>query len=561
MAGAAGIDGSFDLALVGGGALGCALAWEAATRGARVVLLEQDDFGSGASANSLKIVHGGLRYLQKLDIRRARASAAERSTLLRIAPHLVQPLECMLPTRRSLLRGRMAMAGGLAVNAMVSFDRNRGLRPDRRLAAGGLVSRETLAAAAPGLNLEGVTGGARWFDAQMIDSERLPLGFALGAESRGALLLNHHRVTAIASSQGKVTGVVADDLLAGVSVEIPASVVADCRCAWAGPGDVPPGPATAPPFIKAVNIVLPATGLKCALGFPMRDEQGAVIPGRMLFATPWQDTTIVGTWYSEDPRGPAARLDTEELAMMLRSINASFGSWRFGLEEVRAVHVGCLPAARELPSHDAEPMPMDKPMCEPATATGGPEGLWHLQTEKWTTVRRLAEACVDRMAAEKALDAGPSSTRTLPLPGGAEDELLAARAALRESGLAPGVAQRIEAAYGGRAVEVLKLAASMAGGSEFVADTDVLAAELRYGIEREHARSLGDLMRRTGIGSAGSPSRETLLGIARWAAETLGWDQAEQERQVEEVMHWPRFPVVRASTGEGKRVENPPIPA
>ena len=100
----------YDLAVVGGGSLGCALAWEAASRGVRVVLLEQDDFGAAASANSLKIVHGGLRYLQKMDLKRARASAAERSVFLRIAPHLVRPLPCVLPTRRNLLRGRRAMA-------------------------------------------------------------------------------------------------------------------------------------------------------------------------------------------------------------------------------------------------------------------------------------------------------------------------------------------------------------------------------------------------------------------------------------------------------------------
>ena len=532
----------FDLAVVGGGSLGCAVAWEAATRGLRVVLLEQDDFGSGASANSLKIVHGGLRYLQKMDLARARASAFERSVFLRIAPHMVRPLACVLPTRRSLLRGRLAMAGGLAVNALVTFDRNRGLASDRRLPAGGLVGLATLADVAPGLNLEGATAGARWFDAQMADSERLPLAFALGAEAHGAVLLNHHRVTEFATREGHITGVVAEDQLTGASVEISAAVVADCRCAWGHPGASLPVFATAPPFIKAVNIILPGTGLKCALGFPMRDARGEVIPGRMLFATPWNGVTIVGTWYSQDARGPGAGLAAAELAAMLDSVNASYGGWRFQPADVRAAHVGFLPAIPASLAGEGEPVPMDKPMCEPATAAGGPPGLWYLQTEKWTTVRRLAQHYIDRLAAAGTLRAKASGTASLPLPGGEQHALAAARRMLAEAGLAPDVAQRLEMAYGGRAPEVLELAAkSPDGGATIAGSGGVLAAEVGYAIQREHARTLGDLMRRTGIGGAGRPAPETLASVARLAAGPLAWDQAEQQRQIDQVLRWPQF--------------------
>ncbi|MFU8858680.1 MAG: FAD-dependent oxidoreductase [Deferrisomatales bacterium] len=538
------LTGGFDLAVVGAGALGCALAWEAATRGVRVVLLEQDDFGSGASANSLKIVHGGLRYLQKLDLKRARASAAERSVFLRIAPHLVQPLPCILPTRSTLLRGRLAMAGGIAVNALVTADRNRGLRPDRRLPAGGLMSLTSLADAAPGLNLEGATAGARWFDAQMLDSERLPLAFALGAEAHGAVLLNHHRVTAFSADKGRIAGIVAENLLDGGSLEIPASAVADCRCAWAGADAAPPGSPAAPPFIKAVNVILPETGLQCALGFPMRDAQGRILPGRMLFATPWNGATIVGTWYSRDPRGPGAGVAVPELESILRSVNDSYGAWRFRAEDVRALHVGFLPALAASVTGDAEPVPMDKPLCEPARAFGGPAGLWHLQTEKWTTVRRLAEGFVDRLSAEGAVRAGPSRTTRLPLPGGAPAGLSAARAALRQAGLAPGAARRMEAAYGGGAADVLELARSLPGGTETVPGSGgVWAAELVHAVQTEHARTLGDVLRRTGIGSAGRPSRETLECAARSVAGLMGWGEEMQRRQVAEVLQWPQYRV------------------
>jgi glycerol-3-phosphate dehydrogenase len=527
---------SYDLAVVGGGSLGCAVAWEAASRGVRVVLLEQDDFGAAASANSLKIVHGGLRYLQKMDLKRARASAAERSVFLRIAPHLVRPLGCVLPTRRSLLRGRLAMAAGLTLNAAVTFDRNRGLGAERRLPAGGLVSRSTLAALAPGLNLEGVTAGAQWFDAQMVDSERLTLAFALGAESFGATLLNHHRVTGFMTGQGRANGVAAEDTLSGQSKIIDARLVADCRCAWSRPGSSPPGPETAPPFIKAVNVILPRTELECALGFPMRDEQGEVIPGRMLFATPWNGVTLVGTWYSSDARGPGAGLAAAELEAMLQSINWSYGGWKFHAEDIRGLHIGFLPALPESVSGDQEPVPMDKPRCDPASLTGGPDGLWYLQTEKWTTVRRLAQHFVDRLAGEGAVQAQGSRTTVLPLPGGDAGELSSARAELVRADLAASTAKRLEAFYGGRAGEVLASAA----GTESVPGTDgVTAGEITFGIEHEHARTLGDVLRRTGVGSNGRPPRGALRIMAGIAAVPLGWDAAEQARQVEDVLRWP----------------------
>ena len=530
----------FDLAVVGGGALGCALAWEAASRGVRTVLLEQDDFGAAASANSLKIVHGGLRYLQKMDLKRARASAAERSIFLRIAPHLVRPLACVLPTRRSLLRGRLAMAGGLGLNALVTFDRNRGLGPDRRLPAGGLVSKRKLAELAPGLDLEGATAGAQWFDAQMVDSERLTLAFALGAEERGATLLNHHRVTAFAEERGRITGVVAEDTLSGQHKEIRARLVADCRCAWSQPTSEPGGPAAAPPFIKAVNVILPPAGLQCALGFPMRDEGGTVIPGRMLFATPWNGVTIVGTWYSTDSRGPGAGLEPAEIESMLRSINRSYGGWSFAPGDVRSLHIGFLPATPESVAEGLEPVPMDKPRCDPAADTGGPDGLWYLQTEKWTTVRRLAQHFVDRVAHQGLVQAGSSQTNRLSLPGGDRAGLASARAALDQAGLSPEASARIEAFYGSRAPEVLALAA----GSEPVpGTTGVTAGELTWIIEREHARTLGDLLRRTGIGSAGRPALATVEAIAAMAAAPLGWDAAAQADEVSTVLRWPTYRV------------------
>ena len=177
-----------DLLVVGGGIHGVAVAWDAAQRGLAVALVESHDFGSGVSWNSLKTIHGGLRYLQKADLIRLRESVHERSALLRIAPALVKPLGFLVPTYGHGAKGREAMALGLVLNDLLSADRNRGLPPERRIPRSRVLSsRETLDLV-PGLAAEGLNGGALWYDAQVESSERLTVGFAHAAADAGALL-------------------------------------------------------------------------------------------------------------------------------------------------------------------------------------------------------------------------------------------------------------------------------------------------------------------------------------------------------------------------------------
>src|SRR5204862_2551514 len=115
---------TFDVAVAGGGIYGLIVACDAAQRGLSVALVERDDFGSGASFNHLRTIHGGLRYLQSMDLRRSRESMRERRTIARIAPHLVQPLPFALPLYRSLLRGKLAMRAGLMLDRTIAWDRN-----------------------------------------------------------------------------------------------------------------------------------------------------------------------------------------------------------------------------------------------------------------------------------------------------------------------------------------------------------------------------------------------------------------------------------------------------
>jgi len=313
---------TFDLAVVGGGAYGAALAYEAATRGLKTFLAEKGDFGSGTSANSLKIVHGGLRYLQNLDISRARSSTHERSTLLRIAPDLVSPLQCMMPTGWERGKGRFVLGAGLVLNAAVTFDRNRALPASQRLPGGGILSRSEVASLAQGLHMGDVSGGASWFDAIMTDSERLCLALVLSARDAGASVHNYLSVERLLDSGGAATGVAVRDQMSGREYEIQARAVVSCQGPWAHGSDSGPfGQIGSAGLLKAVNLILPNANLGCAVGFPPRDNAGRPQGDRLLFAVPWHGLTMVGTWYF--PAGDQERLSLlpDELESMLCCLN------------------------------------------------------------------------------------------------------------------------------------------------------------------------------------------------------------------------------------------------
>src|SRR6478735_7845314 len=182
---------TFDVLVVGGGVYGLTIAYDAAQRGLSVALIEREDFGSGASFNHLRTIHGGLRYLQTLDVRRARESIAERRTLARIAPHAVRPLPYALPLYRSVTRGRLAMRTGLLLDRLVGVRRNYNVPPFLKLPPGRVVSRREAIERFPGLRRQGLTGAGVWYDYVTPESDRLTFTWAISAIEHGAVLANH----------------------------------------------------------------------------------------------------------------------------------------------------------------------------------------------------------------------------------------------------------------------------------------------------------------------------------------------------------------------------------
>lgn len=492
-------ESSLDLVVVGGGAMGCALAWEAASRGLRIALFEQADFGNAVSANSLRIVHGGLRYLQKLDIGRARYSAGERSALLRIAPNLVRPLKCSVLTLPSLMRSRPVFAAGLLANALVTWDRNRGLDADRRLPSGGLSSLADYMAAADGIISDGATGAAYWYDGVLLDPWRLCLAFALSAEARGAHVRNHTVVERVETvDPSRSARVFVRDLLSDEAVELTASSVADCRSlAGASLFD----PATIAPaadnMVVAVNVLLATQRVAHAVGFPGRDRDGQVVPGRLYFATPQSHGTALGTWYfGADSVSRDGSLEPRLIEHILAEINAAT-VWSLTARDIASVQIGRLPAKPA--SQLSEPEPAERPSVQ-RDPQAGAASVWQVQTEKWTTVRGVAESALDAIAEDAGLDATPSQTKITPLYGNETRDSDALRTELDHvlpAGCPVAVRQRIAARHGSNAPSIARrIAADPAMAETLPEASDLCLAEVDYAIAHERPRTLEDLMQR-----------------------------------------------------------------
>ncbi len=199
----------FDLLVIGGGIYGAFVAWDAALRGLSVAMIEKGDFGHATSSNTLRVIHGGLRYLQYGNIPRMRRSIAERTAFMRIAPHLVHPLPFLIPTYGHWRESKALLSLALSLNELIGFDRNRLADPQKHLPRGRVISRDECRRLIPGVSDRGLTGGLMYYDCQMYDSERLILAVARSAAQAGAALANYVEATKFLRNGARVDGITA----------------------------------------------------------------------------------------------------------------------------------------------------------------------------------------------------------------------------------------------------------------------------------------------------------------------------------------------------------------
>lgn len=506
-------DREHDVLVVGGGVLGAMVARDAAIRGLDVALVEQGDFASATSSNSLKIVHGGLRYLQSLDLRRARESILERSAWLRIAPHLVEPLPVIVGTRKRLTRGRPVLKAGMWLADALGWDRNRGLPDDRRLARGRLLSREECIQRVPELDDPDLTGAACFDDAYMYSSERLVLEAVEDAARRGAAVANYARFAgALRERDGSLIGGRISDVLGGGELEVRARMVvnaaggATARVAEMLTGAPRP---EVPDYSLAVNLVLDDASHDVAFGLPTAPEDGE---RRQLFVVPWRGRTLVGTGhYILHGRGrEGARPDASEVETFVQrfreEVSAAFGDRGVGPDDVLRYHAGLLPVAPG-DGPDALGRLLSRRQVLDHAEEDTPSAVTGISV-KYTTSRLLAEELVDLVVRRLDVRAPDCSTAETPLPGAPSGSTRSLRDRAHESlgGRLDGRAiDHLVRTYGARLDRVVAHAKWMDDWDQAVTEgCPVIRGQLAHGAAEEMGQRPEDLLcRRTEVGALG----------------------------------------------------------
>ena len=513
---------TFDLLVVGGGATGCGIALDAASRGLSVALAEQGDFSSGTSGSSTKLIHGGVRYLEaallnldRVQFNLVRDALHERGVLLKIAPHLCRRLTLVTPLYR-LFEVPYVYAG------LKLYDLLAG-----RMGIGGceFLGRSEMLSRFPMIRGKGLKGGVLYYDGQFNDA-RMNLALALTAIEQGAAVVNHLEVVELVRRGGRVAGARVRERFSGKSWEIRARCVVNA----CGPSadrlrqlDDP----KAEPLLQlssGIHIVLP--------GHFAPADTGITIPktedGRVLFILPWLGGCLVGT--TDEPASSCDRplVSGEDVDYLLRHLERYFD---LGLErtDIRASWAGLRPLVRDASSADTAKLARDH------VISCSPSGLITIVGGKWTTYRKMSLDTVDYAVRVAGLT--PKSgcrTERITLAGGAGFEPEAAPALASEYGLSLESAWHLHRSYGDRAPQVADLCRGVFH-DPLVPGHPYRKGELLYAVRQEMAlRAYDFLARRIPLALLDNQvARDAAPFVLETMAGELCWDEARvaQERQ------------------------------
>ncbi len=478
----------FDLLVIGGGITGCGIALDAALRGMTVALIEKNDFASGTSSRSTKLIHGGLRYLKQFEIKLVHDVGSERAVVHRNARHIVIPEKMLLPIVEEGSLGSFSTSIGLWV-----YDVLAGVKKDERRKM--LDKHETLKAE-PLLRSEGLHGGGLYFEYRTDDS-RLVIELAKGAHAKGATLLNYTESRSfIYNDKKQIVGANVFDKITNETFEIRAKAVVNACGPWVDllrkEDNSLKGKRLQ--LTKGVHLVFPyeKLPLQQAAYFDVGD-------GRMIFAIPRNNITYVGTTdtvYNQDLNSP--HCTKEDATYLLSAINKMFPTVSLNMGDIVSTWAGLRPLIFEEGKSASELSRKDEILASPS-------GLLSIAGGKLTGYRLMAEKIVDLVAKQSGKKYNGCRTKSYRLSGGEfHDEQAFEKA--HEKLIAEGGQQNIPAAkinewfyrYGTNTGQIMVQVKAL---RTKIADDEKLfeAAELMYSVQNEMVYHLNDfLIRRTG---------------------------------------------------------------
>jgi len=513
---------AFDVLVIGGGITGCAIARDAALRGLSVALVEKNDFASGTSSRSSRLIHGGVRYLEHGHVHLVFESSAERHRLLRLAPHLVRPLAFTWPVYSGARIPRWKLGAGLLLYDALALFRN--VERHKRLSRSAVLARE------PRLRTDGLVGGARYFDAAT-DDARLTLANAIGAADAGATVVNHASITTLLKADGMIVGATVRDELQKTLIDVRAKAVVNATGPWSDAIRSLDSPSSgeyshATRGSKGAHIAVPREriGNNDALTLLSPTDQ------RVLFILPAEQYAIIGTTDTYSPASPdTVRATNDDVRYLLDSANAFFPGAELREGDVVSAWAGIrplLPTASETPGS----------VTREHAVTTSESGLVTISGGKLTTYRVMAHdvvaAVLHRLGKEDAED----RTSTLALPGGDFASLPELLAKVEDTIGDALLARHLAISYGTRWRDVWSMIQHSDGATRIVPDLPYTVGEMRYCVLHESALTLADLLvRRTHLAFE---TRDHGVGaaprVASAIARLLGWEPSDQRRAIDD---------------------------
>jgi glycerol-3-phosphate dehydrogenase len=510
-------DEVFDIVVIGGGVTGTGIALDAATRGLSVALVEQRDYAAGTSSRSSKLIHGGLRYLEQLNLELVREALGERGLLLQqLAPHLIKPVSFLYPLTR---HGWERLYVGAGVTLYDTLGGARHLPRHQHLTRRGALRL------APALRGDALTGAVRYWDAQ-VDDARHTMSLARTAAAFGAALATSARVVGLLREGERVTGVQVRDLESGSETDVRARQVINATGVWANEVQEMAGRGRIRVRAsKGIHLVVPRDRIHSDSGLILRTERS------VLFVVPWGRHWLIGTTDTDwdlDLAHPAA--SATDIQYLLDRVNAVLRT-PLSHSDVEGVFAGLRPllyGESEATSQLSREHAVGQTVAGMITIAGG----------KYTTYRVMAEDAVDAAARNLDQRVPRSVTARTPLIGATGFHALwnQRRDLAREAGLHVARVEHLLNRYGSYTTELLDLVADRPElGQPLPGADDYLKVEARYAASHEGALHVDDLLARRSRISIESWDRG--LAATRPAAELMGevfdWDEDTIALEVE----------------------------
>ncbi len=517
---------TYDVVIIGGGITGAWTLWDATLRGLKALLVERNDYASGTTQATSKLIHGGLRYLKNGEIGLVRESLRERRTLARLAPHALRPEAFLFPIYRNRGIGRFKMGAALTIYDILGYDRNRGVDAEHQLPAARHLSRTETLAEESGLDFRDLKGSFVYYDYANLNPERLCVEIISAARERGARVRNYVEAGRIERQADESYAVEINDRLSGETATVRGRTVVNAGGPWA---DYLDRRLTGRLDYQHKTIIR-SKGIHLVTRRFVHDKTVVLMKedNTHLFVIPWRGKALIGTTDTRYDRHPDDfAVTTEDAQSVLADVNRLFPDADLALHDIEYFYGGLRPLVDDGgSSYDASRRTEIVHHDE-----NGHAGFFTALGGKYTTSRHLAEQLLDRICEYLPGSFSACTTEHTPLPGGDFASLTELSEDLGRR--YPNVAHRklriLAGRYGNEAFRILERADS--SGEVWKLDNGELyyPEEIDYLVEHHEVENIGDLLfRRSGMGTVGRLPETVERSLVQRLGRLRGWSKPEQ---------------------------------